>query len=270
MMRTLLFLLVVLSPISLQAQIEHAKAVKFDDFGDIEWSDKAARLDHFAIKLQEAPGLKGFIIVYRSRRDLPGLSSRLARQMKNYLIYSRGLKADRVIDVDGGRASYLSQELWLVPANTTPTSRRDIFSADFDDPDSAQEFDDYSLGGMDYEIEGDSLEAFSDAVRRSPRSRAYVIFYPQYYVQLWETFDPETNRTMKPERHVYQTTMQKTNELMGEIKKTLVSEYKLDPSRVTVVNGGYRKWVAVELWIVPRGVHPPVATPNSFPKSRRR
>jgi hypothetical protein len=269
MMRTLLLLLVVLFPSGLQAQVEQAKAVKFDDFGDIEWSDKAARLDNFAIKLQEASSMKGFIVVYRSRRDLPGLSSRLARQMRNYLVQARGLSEDRIIDIDGGEASYLSQELWLVPLNAAPTPRKDIYQTRFEDIDSAREFDDYSLGGMDAEIEGDSLEAFSDAVRRSPRARAYVIVYPLYYVQVWESTDTETNKT-KRERQVYQDTIRETNKLMGEINKILVSEYKLSPSRVTVVNGGYRRWRAVELWILPGGEHPPIATPNSFPKSRRR
>ena len=270
MMRTLFFVLVVLFPISLQAQVDRAKVLKLDDFGDIEWSDKAARLDHFAIKLQAEPSLKGFIVVYRSRRDLPGLSSRLARQMRNYLVQARGLSEDRIIDIDGGTASYLSQELWLVPLNAAPTPRKDVYQTQFEDTDSAREFDDYSLGGVDSEIEGDSLEAFADAVRRSPGARAYVIVYPLYYVQLWESVDTETNKTTKRERQIYQDTTRETNRLIGGIKKILISEYKLSPSRVTVVNGGYRRWRAVELWILPRGEHPPIATPNSFPKSRRR
>ena len=39
----------------------------------------------------------------------------------------------------------------------------------------------------------------------------------------------------------------------------------VDPSRVTVVNGGYREEDTFEIWIVPQGAQPPQATPTLQP-----
>src|SRR5215212_4401432 len=87
---------------------ERVKAArKFDEFGDIEYSDKIARLDNFAIQLQNEPNARGFIIVYRSRRDLPGISNRYALWMKNYMVMTRGLDKERIATVDGGEAGCL-------------------------------------------------------------------------------------------------------------------------------------------------------------------
>jgi hypothetical protein len=60
------------------AQIRQSNqtARKFDEFGDIYMTDIKARIDGFAEALRNEPNARGFIIVYRTRRDLPGLSSR--------------------------------------------------------------------------------------------------------------------------------------------------------------------------------------------------
>ena len=89
--------------------------------------DLAARLDNFAVRLQEQPNVRGYLIVYRSRRDLPGLSHALALRMKNYLVQRRGLPKERVIVVDGGVASALTQELWIASPGSAPKPRDDAY-----------------------------------------------------------------------------------------------------------------------------------------------
>src|SRR5258708_252071 len=96
--------LIAIASGSTSAQTKNEVARKFDEFGDVQNSDLMARLDNFAIQLQNDPTTKGFILIYRSRRDLPGLSNRLAMRSKGYLINSRGLLKERVIAVDGGEA----------------------------------------------------------------------------------------------------------------------------------------------------------------------
>ena len=71
------------------AQTSNATARKFDEFGDIQPSNLIARLDNLAVMLSDEPNSKAFLIVYRTRRDLAGLSSRYAHRMKGYLIESR-------------------------------------------------------------------------------------------------------------------------------------------------------------------------------------
>jgi hypothetical protein len=264
MKRTLLRLLVLLPIIcialpldySVQAQSSTQTARKFDEFSDLLLTEIKARLDNFAIQLQNEPGTRGFIIAYRSYRDLPGLSSRLLGPMKEYLVNSRGIPADRVVTVDGGEASCLMHEFWIVPIGKTPTPRNDAYSRHFIDTESAWKFDEYYYPlPQDYdegdEYVGNSLEAFAEVLRKLPRSQAYILAYPQYHSE--RRLDP-SNTSLK---------------MLKTVKARLVNKYRISPSRIKIVNGGYRKLRQVELWIVPPGEHAPIATPNAFPKKRR-
>lgn len=231
-------------------------ARKFDEFGDIYLSDLKARLDNLAIQLQQEPTARGFIIIYRSRRDLPGLNARLAGRSKRYLVYARGIPADRVVTVDGGVAECLTQEFWIVPAGATPVPKSNASSNQAIDIESAWKFDEYSYPLPSAYEEGDeytgnSLEAFAEALRKSRRSQAYILAYPQYHSER----RPDPPNT--------------ASKMLKAVKADLVGRYRIAPSRIKVVNGGYRKWRSLELWIVPRGEHAPIATPNAFPKRLR-
>ena len=50
--------------------------------------------------------------------------------------------------------------------------------------------------------------------------------------------------------------------LMTRAREYLVSQRGIDPSRLVVVNGGFREDDSVELWIVPSSAKPPKATPT--------
>jgi hypothetical protein len=132
--------LMIVSGQSILAQAKGEPARKFDEFGDIQYSDLIARLDNFAIALQGEPNTKGFIVAYRSRRDLPGLSNRTALRSRDYLINSRGVSQERLVTVDGGDAACFTQELWVASPGTTPTPRGDAYSRNFPDFDSARKF----------------------------------------------------------------------------------------------------------------------------------
>ncbi|MDT5120522.1 MAG: hypothetical protein QOC96_4 [Acidobacteriota bacterium] len=264
MNRTLIKMIIMLSFICLVSphncfaqaqQVSKQEAEKFDEFGDILLTEIKARLDNFAIQLQNQPNTRGFIIAYRSYRDLPGLSSRLLHPMKDYLINTRGFASNRVVTIDGGGAECLTTELWIVPIGAAPKIRSDVYARHLLDTETALKFDEYYYSMPPYdegdEYAGSSLEAFSDALRKYPRSQAYVIAYPRYY-------------NGSPDRPNTASTM------LGEVKGVLVKNYRIAASRIKIVNGGYRRQRQVELWIVPHGVHAPIATPNAFPKKRRR
>jgi hypothetical protein len=252
-----------------QSQASTQAARKFDEFGDLYLTDIKAHLDNFAIQLQSEPDTRAFIIVYRSRRDLPGLSSRLARRMRDYLVDSRGISAERVITVDGGRASSLVQELWIVPVGATPTPRSDAYSNQLVDTESAWKFDEYYYplpNGID-EYAGDSLEAFAEALRKQPDSQAYIVAYPQYYIERWEL--NKVGRKTRTRQRIRQDRPGTSLKILKEVKADLVKRYRVAVSRIKVMNGGYRKQRQIELWIVPRGEHAPIPTPNAFAKKRR-
>lgn len=93
---------------------------QFDTYGKIARNDEKARLDNFAVALQNDPGTQGYIIAYGGRRGAAGEAQTRADFAKNYLVNSRGIDAGRLVTVDGGFKEEATTELWLVPGGATP------------------------------------------------------------------------------------------------------------------------------------------------------
>ena len=91
-------------------------AVKFDEYGNIKFNDEKARLDNYAIQLQNQPGSTGTIIVYGS---CAGEGQTRGDRAKDYLVNTRGIDAGRITVIDGGCRSDLTVQLWIVPAGAT-------------------------------------------------------------------------------------------------------------------------------------------------------
>ncbi|MDQ5846896.1 MAG: hypothetical protein M3539_16545, partial [Acidobacteriota bacterium] len=89
---------------------------KFDEYGNITFNDEKARLDNYAIQLQNQPGSQGYIIAYGS---CEGEAQARADRAKDYLVNTRGIDAGRLVTIDGGCRSALTVELWIVPTGAT-------------------------------------------------------------------------------------------------------------------------------------------------------
>ena len=91
-------------------------AEKLDEFGGLQCEDEMARLDMYAIALQNAPHSLAYVVAYGGRRGTARreLSRRMAR-IRRYLVNRRGIEAERVRVVAGGFRQSLTIELWLVP-----------------------------------------------------------------------------------------------------------------------------------------------------------
>lgn len=265
---SVLFLIVATTQLA-SAQTENKAARKVNEFGDIYISDIKARLDYFAIELQKEPLSKGFILVYRSRRDLPGLSYRYAHRMQAYLISTRGLEKEQLIAVDGGEADCLRQELWIVPPGSAPIPRSDAYKRYFDDTESARKFDELTWANDDSsaDVYSGELEAFWAALQAEPRSRAYLIAYSGYYTYR-ESYEEDGKQ--KRSSTTYRDPPGTARKVLTQARKLLVEEFHLSPSRIRLVDGGFRKRGSLELWIVPPGEHAPIPTPNSFPRASLR
>jgi hypothetical protein len=90
--------------------------VKFDEYGNIKFNDEKARLDNYAIQLQNQPGSTGVIIAYGT---CAGEAQARADRAKDYLVNTRGIEASRITTVDGGCRSDLTVQLWIVPQGAT-------------------------------------------------------------------------------------------------------------------------------------------------------
>ncbi|MEP6637518.1 MAG: hypothetical protein ABJB97_12395 [Acidobacteriota bacterium] len=89
---------------------------KFDEYGNIKFNDEKARLDNYAIQLQNETGSQGYIIAYGG---CEGEGQARADRAKNYLVNTRGIEAGRITTVDGGCREELAVQLWIVPTGAT-------------------------------------------------------------------------------------------------------------------------------------------------------
>jgi hypothetical protein len=93
-----------------------AQPRKFDEYGNIRFNDEKARLDNFAVALQNEPGSTATILVYGS---CEGEAQQRGDRAKDYLVNTRGIEAGRITVVDGGCRSDLLVQLWIVPQGAT-------------------------------------------------------------------------------------------------------------------------------------------------------
>ena len=264
---SLFFLLLIVFPVASQTPA----ARKFDDFGDTQLSDTAARLDNFAIQLQNEPQMKAFVIAYRSRRDLPGTSSSLAQWLRNYLVVTRGFPSERIVAIDGGVANSVSQELWLVPPGATPAIRPDAYQRTIEDSSLHKFYEAiYSAHGFEPESYSfdisNSFEGFATALQRQPGSVGYLIAYAGVNTVQIGTY--KRGREISHTRTIVQPASSARRELINE-KASLVKTYRVPPTRLKTMFGGYREAPIMELWIGPAQGRAPVATPTLSRRKHR-
>jgi hypothetical protein len=219
-------------------------ARKFDEFGDIEASYLIARLDNLAVQIQSEAGSKAFLVVYRTKRDLPGLSNKYAHRMRSYLINSRGLPSERIVVVDGGVASCLWQELWIVMPGTAPKPREDAYDNSY--RPSVYKFDEHyyrlEKPGFDEPIYWPSapedllsyLEAFGDTLLKNRKLVGYLVAFREA---------DRDNRSV-------------TQRMLRTERNYLIKQFRIAPSRIKTIDGGYRPSRTMELWIAKPGYRP--------------
>lgn len=246
-----------------------------DEFADYNISSAKARLDNVVVSFQNfAANSRIYIMAYRTRYEPEGKNIRSLRWMKNYLVIARGIEANKVVTVDGGVTNCSLIQYWIVPEGETPEVKS-VYKTFFDDPKAPRKFDEY-YPALSSDSEGEyyeygynnSLAEFAAALKKEPQLNAYVIVYPEYRIEKWEDTDDKGRKITY--RNVYKDKASAAAEIQKTIRSALIKGYKYPAGKVKVVFGGYRKVRTAELWILPRGEHPPVATPDSFPNFRKK
>jgi hypothetical protein len=92
---------------------------KFDEFPAIAYNDEKARLDNYAIELQNDPTSTAYVIVYPGR-GYPAAVQRHTTRIVDYLVNSRGINAQRIVTLVGPARDVLLVELWLCPQGAKP------------------------------------------------------------------------------------------------------------------------------------------------------
>ena len=223
-----------------------------DSFGDIQDSDWLARLDNFAIAIQDSPGSKGFVVAYYARHKMPGWPLRRANWAVGYLTEARGIAPEHLSVVNGGFANETRYVLFVVPAGAvlpvkpfdpslTMTGEKNPLLFDrfvfYEDYDSVVNYEGYlSLKGR--------YEPLATALNADAGLRGCIIGYMK-----------KRNRRGTDRK------------LAARTKRNLTSTYPVDVSRVAAIGGGRRGEKMVELWLVPPGSPLPKPTPSK--KGRR-
>ncbi len=253
--------------------LNQSQAVRVDEFGDVQSSDAKARLDFFVTELQKSPNAKAFVIVYRSIRDMPGLSYVFAWILRNYLVSMRGIPRDRVVTVDGGASDCLVQELWIVPPGSAPTPRQDAKIGNFIYSEVAWKFYEYDYltpqwyrkypDSKPLPIDDDFLDAYATEIRKQNSTIACIIAYAQYRSKA------DGNRSYEEGVDLAQDPPGSARKRLLEEQRVLTKTYGIPASRIRMIDGGYRKRRMIELWVVPAGESMPVPTPNVFRSLRK-
>lgn len=93
---------------------------KFDEFPAIAYNDLKARLDNYAIEMQNDPTATAYVIVYPGQHGRPGEVQKNTTRIVDYLVNSRGIGASRIITLQGPPRDDLLVELWLCPQGAKP------------------------------------------------------------------------------------------------------------------------------------------------------
>lgn len=118
---TIILLIWVIFPIG-QAQepsspqpLQIADPVKFDEWGDIPFSDEKARLDNAAITLHnQLPRNIIYLVIYAGQRACVGEAKARGIRAKKHLM-SRGIPPAQVVWIDGGYQQEVTYEVWIWP-----------------------------------------------------------------------------------------------------------------------------------------------------------
>jgi hypothetical protein len=99
---------------------------KFDSYSALPRKEELKRLSAFAVQLQNQPGAVGYLLAYGGQRARAGEALKLATTVKEYLVKSRRIDANRIVTLDGGYREKPTIDLWIVgiggnPPVATPT-----------------------------------------------------------------------------------------------------------------------------------------------------
>ena len=92
----------------------------YDCFPVTVFDDMKARLDNFAIELQNNPSSRGYVIAYSGASSRAGQADRLINRAKDYLTNQRGIDTSRFSIINGGYRETDYFELWIVPQGAEP------------------------------------------------------------------------------------------------------------------------------------------------------
>jgi hypothetical protein len=225
------------------ASAKSGSAPVFDSYGSVGWEDQQARLDNFALELQNNPLARGYIIIYGGRKDFSKVAEIWADRDADYLTSTRGIDASRITSVSGGLKDQDDMEfdLWVLPPDAPAPEPKPTLSEDKRKPPTGKfveyETDEAIFYGCE---DGPCVDRtgidLAGWLERGPTLLAYVVVYTS------KTSTPgAANMIGKREQH------------------SLLQQSRLDAVRVKVIHAGEAENTKVELWLLSKDSPPPAS-----------
>jgi len=93
---------------------------KFDEWGDIAFTDEKARLDNAAIQLRHDPGYIIYLVISAGKTACVGEARARGIRARNYLVRKRNVKPGQIVWIDGGYQDTVTTEVWIWPPAMKP------------------------------------------------------------------------------------------------------------------------------------------------------
>ncbi|HEU4933447.1 MAG TPA: hypothetical protein VFT48_15290 [Pyrinomonadaceae bacterium] len=93
---------------------------KFDEYGDISFTDEKARLDNFAIQVNNMENVDALLVVYAGRKARVAEAQLRGNRARDYLISVRKIDPNRIKVIDAGHRESLTVVLYTWPAGADP------------------------------------------------------------------------------------------------------------------------------------------------------
>lgn len=194
-------------------------------------------LEDFMKLLVTESNSRAYIIAYAGREDHPGKALRYALRAKNYLVEWRGIAADRIVPIDGGRREEFVVELWLVPGLAQSPKPAATITVPDDRADNLL-FDDFDTGydnfGSKTQDDASRLDGYAAALKNERDAWGCIVAFA-------EAGDDRIG--MEWDRPGTALKIARAQ------KRYLVAKHHIAPSRLSVVEGGYSGRM-VELWVM--------------------
>lgn len=219
-------------------------ARQIDEFGALYGCDSGARLDNFAIELQNNPTARGVVVLYAPQAK--HYAQRVLQTARDYFVNARGFESERISTVNAGRASgeKVKTQLWLVPSGVDFVLPETAGANEYTQI-SGKLGEQHAYDGMpiEYDEVGSAMSfgnvtfaSLADALGQQANSRAYFVTY----------VEPDSSPG-----------------IASRIQKSTVADfarmYGSLADRVTNIYGGHSEKPRVEIWLLPNDAPPPVA-----------
>lgn len=232
------------------AQEENYTTQPFDSFGALPSDDAGARMDNFALALQNQPEMDGYIICYGTEGDGSGAANFIFRSFTDYLVNTRAIERERIKTIYGGRykkADEVLIELWIIP-RAAPAPELKLFKSKIETISGKykeyEAWDGYPDAGDGPPMGSVSFAAYADALKQQPNSVAYIVAFNKH-----ESAPGTWRRVAR----------RTTDDLR---------EYGIEADRIKTIFGGTMKKkedegdtaqsAFIQLWILPKDAPPPV------------